>query len=580
MQGQQPLFFTSDNKQLSSSIQKPVPMPGPNSLPGPPVSRTLIRPTSFNNINSQTSSMVLPVGSSNVVMTPQPFKLCAEASAADASNPPLSNPFQVSATSGFNTVSATTSAQKSQQDLHVKTEEQAKIWPSTELTGAQVAQANPGSSGIAFSLSPNVSFVNSVSQPSMIISNQQSAQQHSVVNQIVNNPTLQAQPQTSIPTVVNHVIHYTPTLQEQELPLNTSVTNVVHVINTGQTVQSHGQALQSVPIQTNVSVSEVVASNPTFASSQNQWTTQSMNSGTDIAFTQNSVASQSPMFVNFSQTSTQSANTNSIIVSNGFENVQTEGWVSTKSMPSIDDLTPQNSNSNAQSAMQWQPVPAQNNTNESLNLKRSSSGALIFSADSSLHNSMTNQQQVFTLANAMDILEHQPKGNSNPSTAPQSICSDSFSNAVSPLDSLSNVTVEESSHELLNPDVLPDDDLHLGFEPGFHDGSVLQTIISDCFNASSGPVEGHVFPQKLISPPNASNPTSPTQISSFASSLGGVANLQVNPSEQIQAQPQQTSSDIEMMPASSEKRDFNPANNNSNTFLNQQVVVSSAALLA
>ena len=471
--------------------------------------------------------------SNNVVMTAQPFKLREDAMVPGVSvaavSGAASSPFQVSATSVFDTVSAAASAKKG-QTLVVKTEEQAQIWPSQDMSGPRLVRTNAGSSTITFSLPPNASFTNSESQqPVMIISNPPSVQQSgvNVVNQAVSSPAGQAKP----PAMLSHVIHYTSTLPQQKSPLNASVANVVHVIDNSQSVQ-------------------------------------------------NSVTSPSKMFVSFSQEPSSSANANSIMVSNGFvANVPTSGsvhhvhgWIQDKSVPSLDEITPQNS---SHSAMQWQSVPQQNCSNEPANLQHSSSGALIFSAASSHHNQSANQQQVFTITNAMEIFENQPKTNQSVSVDSQNADSVPFSNAISSLDQLSNPSVDANSHDLLTTGVLRDEDLQMNFDSNFQlsdskgitDSSVLETIISDCLNASSGPVEGHVFPEKLLSPHEASNPASPSQMSPFT------PNLQLSQNPQIAVQPQPSpSSDVEMLPATLEKKKFESTKDCSNIFLCRTVV--------
>ena len=624
----QPLFFTADSKQLSSTVQKPVPIPVQTASEIPAANRVLIRPQTFIPV-SQTAA-VAPVASSAVLMSTKPSVNSNSTSGVTSqvttglftSDQPL---FQASTSTVFNTVSTGTAMPVI---INVKSE-QTKPWPEHGQLQGQPSMAMPvlgDHRGIALP-SQNVSLVSSSGQSVVFVQNpivqQQQTQSNNMVNQTtVDNSILQGQQQLSTP--MNQMLSSTSTLQQQmtnqivtavehSRPVQqqqiSSISGIVTVVNSAPPMQQissipgivsaidnspvlpqqrqmvaqlpgmvtqvetnvqsqqqnsmsalinpgeANQNLQSMPLERSTPVKEAAAENATSfaAATQNQWQSQVINAGPGLTFSQGQASITSTqnaaLFVNNSLSQTIAMN-NSLTATTGVqsnarsgENMQQQvnQWVSAANATNDVKMTSQSANSTGQCAMQWQSAPQQESA-PSAPLSHSNSNEFVFGIHSSEQNMAASQQQVFTIANAMEILNSQQTQDANiiPSLP----------------DALSNPPVESHASDMITPNVLPGADIFVD------DQTMLQSILSDLSNHAE-------------QTPMAQDTRTPVpQPAEFSAGNSSQATLSQQNEARI-PQHQETPTDVEMVPA---QLKTHPPEEGHPVFINQNVV-SEATLI-
>ena len=336
--------------------------------------------------------------------------------------------------------------------------------------------------------------------------------------------------------MVTQILSNTAPIQQQQT-LSGAINDLVPAVENEST-------MQAMPLQRSTPVQEIVANNATsFATaSQNQWQSQVINAGPNMTFAQGHVpiTSQNALFVNnISQAITLNNDVapSSMRTSSSMANVQSnmqqsDPWVS------AGDVTNQESTSQtstAQCDMQWQSIPE--DAAAGATIANSSSSEFVFGNNSNQpQNLNTNQQQVFNMSNAMEILDSQRPSGTMLSSIP---------------DQMSNSTVESHTN-LLPQNVLPDSSMTLPFD----DHNLLQTILSDLTAPPSTHTEQTPMAQDSNHPDTQSvfppaNPPPPT----------------ISQNEPVITQHQATSNDVEMVqiqkPLQAE---------NHTVFINQNVV--------
>ena len=558
-----PLVFTSGSKQLPATVQKPVPLAVPIVGQIPSTGKVLIRPQTFGTSPSQASFLAASAVSSGVIMTPQLVKssntnanisIAPQPLPTVISVPQQQGTFQTSASSVFDTVSAAASVQKVQNVL-VKAENKTQLWPNQHvsfqnpLQGVATFSLPQGTTGnIVFTLPNNVNITNSVTQPMMVIANsliQQVSPTTSVVTQVLNNDNncvlqQQQQPQQlhnqsqnpSISTIIEGV--FTEPTLEQPAPVQVVSNSSAHTLPL-----QNSTPVQDIDRDAHSSFSAtVVCEQPTQVTRLNQNSMFSSSSHDQTRPDENDlpaslVVKPTSFAVGQSLTPNSCIPSNSVMDSGNFTTIESSMQQVypdlTNNMPSVDTLASQNSNHAGD--MQWEEAPQPNiNSGANISLSQSAPQEIIFQSNSS-SNLTTSQQQVFSIPNAIDILEQAKASASVESTNTEPFTS-------------------------LNPDSgLPlnlDEIIMSGGK--VMDNSVLQSIISDCVNANSEPIsQRNIFPSKSMPSEvlNSSEILVPPAV--FSSKTTNQSSN--NQAEQLMLEHTAAASDIDMLPAHMKSND-------------------------
>ena len=357
-------------------------------------------------------------------------------------------------------------------------------------------------------------------------------QQATPMQQQQATPILQQQATPILQQQATPMQQQRATTMQQQPQIASELTGMVTATNTIQSQQQNvlpgmvtpveiNQNVQSMPLERSTPVREIVKENATsFASTpQNQqWQSQVINAGPGMAFSQGQVAitttQSTELFVTNNLGSANSFNNNSTVSSDA----QPNNLINAQN--NISPMTSQTSSLPGQCAMQWQPIPSQENS-PAIPLSHSNSGDFVFGSHANEQTMATSQQQTLTMASAMEILDPPRPVDSNmlPSLS----------------DALTSPPVETHSQDIIKANVFPDGNI-------FEDQIDLQSILSEL----SAPLT-----HSEHTPMAQDTRTTDSQPAEFAPSNSTQPSL--NQGDAVTVQQQQGSTDVEMVPAQMQK---------------------------